>query len=53
MVTSPDEARLAQLRRLRLAKDVMDRDWAEPLDLDAVAAHARYSRYHFIRAFKG
>ncbi|GAA2339585.1 helix-turn-helix transcriptional regulator [Streptomyces violaceusniger] len=53
MVTSPDEARLAQLRRLRLAKDVMDRDWAEPLDLDAVAGHAGYSRYHFIRAFKG
>ncbi len=53
MVTSPDEARLAHLRRLRLAKDVMDRDWAEPLDLDAVAAHAGYSRYHFIRAFKG
>ena len=30
----------------------MDRDWAEPLDLDAVAAHAGYSRYHFVRAFK-
>ncbi|WP_164254732.1 helix-turn-helix transcriptional regulator [Streptomyces sp. S4.7] len=30
----------------------MDRDWAGPLDLDAVAAHAGYSRYHFVRAFK-
>ncbi|MFI8963630.1 helix-turn-helix transcriptional regulator [Streptomyces sp. NPDC053493] len=30
----------------------MDRDWAEPLDLDAVAAHAGYSRFHFVRAFK-
>ncbi|MDO0935333.1 helix-turn-helix transcriptional regulator [Streptomyces sp. DG2A-72] len=41
------------MRPLRLAKDAMDRDWAEPsLDLDAVAAHAGYSRYHFIRAFK-
>ncbi|MFD9225686.1 helix-turn-helix transcriptional regulator [Streptomyces sp. NPDC060064] len=30
----------------------MDRDWAEPLDLDAVAAHAGYSRYHFVRTFK-
>ncbi|MFF0450664.1 helix-turn-helix transcriptional regulator [Streptomyces sp. NPDC004609] len=30
----------------------MDRDWAEPLDLDAVAAHAGYSRYHFVRSFK-
>ena len=43
------------MRQLRRAKDAMDRDWAEPLDLDAVAAHAgysRYSRYHFLRAFK-
>ncbi|MER5213307.1 helix-turn-helix transcriptional regulator [Streptomyces sp. NPDC002838] len=41
------------MRQLRLAKDAMDRDWADSeLDLDAVAAHAGYSRYHFIRAFK-
>ncbi|MGA5421788.1 helix-turn-helix transcriptional regulator [Streptomyces lavendulocolor] len=40
------------LKQLRLAKDAMDRDWAEPLDLDAVAAHAGYSRHHFIRVFK-
>lgn len=43
---------LGHLKQLRLAKDAMDRDWAEPLDLDAVAAHAGYSRYHFVRAFK-
>jgi len=44
---------LARLRALRRAKDAMDRDWADPgLDLDAVAAHAGYSRYHFVRAFK-
>lgn len=30
----------------------MDRDWAQPLALDAVAARAGYSRYHFVRAFK-
>jgi len=43
-----------KMRQLRLAKDAMDRDWADPeLDLDAVAAHAGYSRYHFLRAFKG
>ncbi|MGW0735282.1 helix-turn-helix transcriptional regulator [Streptomyces sp. NPDC002851] len=31
----------------------MDRDWADPgLDLDAVAARAGYSRFHFVRAFK-
>ncbi|GAB2737247.1 helix-turn-helix transcriptional regulator [Streptomyces bullii] len=42
-----------KVRQLRLAKDAMDRDWADPeLDLDAVAAHAGYSRYHFLRAFK-
>ena len=42
-----------KVRQIRLAKDAMDRDWADPdLDLDAVAAHAGYSRYHFLRAFK-
>ncbi|WP_084725375.1 helix-turn-helix transcriptional regulator [Streptacidiphilus melanogenes] len=30
----------------------MDRDWAEPIDLDAVAGAAGYSRYHFIRVFR-
>ena len=41
------------MRQLRLAKDLMDREWADPaLDLGAVAARAGYSRYHFIRAFK-
>ncbi|MFG3260494.1 helix-turn-helix domain-containing protein [Streptomyces sp. NPDC048172] len=44
---------MTRLRALRLAKDTMDRDWAEPsLGLDAVAAQAGYSRYHFVRAFK-
>ncbi|MGP3984624.1 helix-turn-helix transcriptional regulator [Streptomyces sp. KR80] len=52
MTTPPGTAHFAQLRQLRRAKDAMDRDWAEPLDLDAVAAHAGYSRYHFVRAFK-
>ncbi|MGW2225094.1 helix-turn-helix transcriptional regulator [Streptomyces formicae] len=38
---------------MRRAKDAMDRDWADPdLDLGAVAAHAGYSRYHFVRVFK-
>jgi AraC-like DNA-binding protein len=49
---SARDAQLGQLRRLRLAKDAMDRDWAEPIDLDAVAAHAGYSRYHFVRLFR-
>ena len=42
-----------KMRQLRLAKDAMDRDWADPeLDLDGVAACAGYSRFHFLRAFK-
>jgi AraC-like DNA-binding protein len=41
-----------QIVRLRLAKDAMDRDWREPLDLDTVAAEAGYSRYHFVRLFR-
>ncbi|MBN9742106.1 AraC family transcriptional regulator [Amycolatopsis sp. A1MSW2902] len=49
---SAPEAQLSQLRQLRLAKDAMDRDWADPLDLDAIAAHAGYSRYHFVRLFR-
>jgi AraC-like DNA-binding protein len=42
----------AQLWRLRLAKDAMDRDWSRPLVLDTVAAEAGYSRYHFVRLFR-
>jgi len=53
MIGTPSaDENLARLRLLRRAKDLMDRDWAEPIDLDAVAAHAGYSRYHFIRLFK-
>jgi AraC-like DNA-binding protein len=43
---------LPQLRLLRMAKDAMDRDWSSAIDLDAVAAHAGYSRYHFVRLFR-
>jgi AraC-like DNA-binding protein len=46
----PDLERLAHLRD---AKDLMDRDYAQPLDLDAIARAAGYSRFHFIRAFQG
>ena len=37
---------------LRAAKDLMDRAYAEPLDLEAIAREAGYSRFHFIRAFR-
>lgn len=49
---SAADARLAQMRQVRLAKDLMDRRWAEPIDVATVAARAGYSRYHFIRAFR-
>ncbi|WP_246178801.1 helix-turn-helix transcriptional regulator [Actinomadura decatromicini] len=39
------------LRRMRMARDAMDRDWSEPLDVAAVAARAGYSPYHFVRLF--
>jgi AraC-like DNA-binding protein len=31
----------------------MDRRFAEPLDLDRLAAQAGFSKFHFARAFKG
>jgi len=30
----------------------MDRSYADPLDLDAIAREAGYSRFHFVRAFR-
>jgi AraC-like DNA-binding protein len=42
---------IALLEALRRAKDVIDRDYADPLDLAALAAHAGYSRFHFAREF--
>ena len=39
------------LPALRRARDLIDRDYAEPLDLDTMAREAGYSRFHFARAF--
>ncbi len=39
------------LRALRRARDRIDRDYAEPLDIAALASGAGYSPAHFIRAF--
>jgi AraC-like DNA-binding protein len=36
---------------LRRARDLIDRHYAEPLDLDAMARAAGFSRYHFARGF--
>jgi AraC-like DNA-binding protein len=39
------------LPHLRRARDLVDRHYAEPLDLDALAAAAHVSKYHFARCF--
>jgi AraC-like DNA-binding protein len=45
------EAALPFLSALRRARDLIDRSYAEPLDLDALAREAGYSRFHFARGF--
>lgn len=39
------------LIHLRRARDLADRHYSEPLDLDALASAAGVSKYHFIRCF--
>jgi AraC-like DNA-binding protein len=39
------------LVHLRRARDLADRCYAEPLDLEALAAAAGVSKYHFLRCF--
>ncbi|WP_306363021.1 helix-turn-helix domain-containing protein [Nocardia sp. CC227C] len=39
------------LPHLRRARDLADRNYAEPLDLDRLAAAAGVSKYHFLRSF--
>ena len=39
------------LIHLRRARDHIDRHFAEDLDLDALAATARLSKFHFLRSF--
>jgi AraC-like DNA-binding protein len=39
------------LVHLRRARDLADRHYAEPLDLDGLAATAAVSKYHFLRCF--
>jgi len=53
-VSVGQEARpdLSALRMLRQARDRIDRDYAEPIGVAALAAAAGYSPAHFIRAFR-
>jgi len=43
---------LDELRRLRRARDRMDREYAEPLDVPALARTALMSTSHFARQFR-
>jgi transcriptional regulator GlxA family with amidase domain len=47
---TPEE--LADLAHLRRARDLMDRDYAEPLDVPAMARAALMSPAHFSRKFR-
>ena len=42
---------VATLEAIRQARDVIDRDFAQPLSLDALARASSYSKFHFARAF--
>jgi AraC-like DNA-binding protein len=46
------EAELDELRRLRRARDRMDREYARPLDVPALARTALMSTAHFSRRFR-
>ena len=43
---------LSDLARLRRVRDRMDRDYAQPLDVEALARDAHMSAGHFSRQFK-
>lgn len=40
------------LPHLRRARDLIDRSYADPLDLDHLAAAAGVSKFHFLRCFR-
>lgn len=50
-VTAPRPA-VPVLVHLRRARDLIDRCYAGPLDLEALAHEAGFSRYHFARTFR-
>ncbi|MEV8454807.1 helix-turn-helix transcriptional regulator [Streptomyces sp. NPDC052095] len=53
MTSRPDEARrLSDLARLRRVRDRIDRDFAQPLDVETLARGAHMSAGHLSRAFR-
>lgn len=49
---SPATPRLDDLARLRRVRDRMDREYAQPLDVEALARDAHMSAGHFSRQFR-
>jgi AraC-like DNA-binding protein len=49
---SNDDQRLRDLARLRCVRDRIDRDYAQPLDVEALARDANMSAGHLSRQFK-
>ncbi len=43
---------LDDLKLLRRARDLMDREYAEPLDVERLSRHAHMSAGHFSRSFR-
>ena len=52
MTTGPVAVPGDVLVHLRRARDLADREFAQPLDLDRLAQVAGLSKYHFLRLFK-
>ncbi len=52
VTNSPAEAHLRDLVRLRHVRDRMDREYAQPLDLETLARGVHMSAGHLSRAFK-
>ncbi|SMF15408.1 AraC-like DNA-binding protein [Cellulosimicrobium cellulans J34] len=52
MATLPDDQRLRDLARLRRVRDRIDREYAQPLDVAALAAGVHVSAGHLSREFR-
>jgi AraC-like DNA-binding protein len=50
--TTPDDQHLRDLERLRRVRDRMDREYAEPLDVEALARGEHMSAGHLSRQFR-
>jgi len=52
MRVTADAARLSELARLRRVRDRMDRDYAQPLDVESLARGVNMSAGHLSREFR-